>query len=66
MNNRVAEFSLSKSFEMTWLMIFYIIGVYLRRTNLDALKINYLMLTYVLSLVATYTMTFMVGNIWYW
>ncbi|VTR80549.1 membrane protein [Streptococcus canis] len=51
---------------MTWLMIFYIIGVYLRRTNLDALKINYLMLTYVLSLVATYTMTFMVGNIWYW
>ncbi|GAA0057953.1 hypothetical protein ScFU53_01060 [Streptococcus canis] len=51
---------------MTWLMIFYIIGVYLRRINLDALKINYLMLTYVLSLVATYTMTFMVGDIWYW
>ncbi len=66
MNNRVAEFSLSKGFEMTWLMILYIIGVYLRRIDLDVFKTNYLMLTYVLSLVATYTMTFMVGNIWYW
>ncbi|MGZ7196754.1 acyltransferase, partial [Streptococcus pyogenes] len=35
MNNRVAEFSLSKGFEMTWLIILYIIGAYLRRIDLE-------------------------------
>lgn len=31
LNNRVPEFSLSKGFEMTWLLILYIIGAYLKR-----------------------------------
>lgn len=66
MNNRVAEFSLSKGFEMTWLIILYIIGAYLRRIDLEVFKTRYLVMTYLLSLIATYVMKFMIGNIWYW
>ncbi|WP_159583377.1 acyltransferase [Streptococcus halichoeri] len=66
MNNRVSEFSLSKGFEMTWLMILYILGAYLRRLDLSLFKNSYLLSIYLLSLVATYIMKFLVGNIWYW
>ncbi|EHI70896.1 acyltransferase [Streptococcus ictaluri] len=66
MNNSVAEFSLSKGFEMTWLLILYIIGAYLKRIDLSYFKSRYLLMVYALSLCVTYAMKFMVGNIWYW
>ncbi|HFV0774425.1 TPA: acyltransferase [Streptococcus agalactiae] len=66
LNNRVPEFSLSKGFEMTWLLILYIIGAYLKRIDLNIFKTSYLLIIYLLSLVATYAMKFSVGDIWYW
>lgn len=66
LNNRVPEFSLSKGFEMTWLLILYIIGAYLKRIDLNIFKTSYLLIVYLLSLVATYVMKFSVGDIWYW
>lgn len=66
MNNRVAEFSLSKGFEMTWLMILYIVGAYLHRLNLNQFSGKKLLATYFGCMVVTYAMKFMVGNIWYW
>ncbi|VTS21558.1 acyltransferase [Streptococcus pseudoporcinus] len=66
MNNRVAEFSLSKGFEMTWLVILYIVGAYLRRLDLKRFSIHKLLLIYAISMVVTYVMKFIVGDIWYW
>lgn len=66
MNNRVAEFSLSKGFEMTWLMILYIVGAYLHRLNLNQFSGKKLLATYFGCMVVTFAMKFMVGNIWYW
>ncbi|EHJ55795.1 hypothetical protein HMPREF9318_02019 [Streptococcus urinalis FB127-CNA-2] len=40
MNNRVDGFSLSKGFEMTWLIILYIIGAYLQRIDLDKFSVK--------------------------
>lgn len=34
-NNKVLEYSLSKGFGMTWLIILYILGAYLRRLDLE-------------------------------
>ncbi|MGT2888163.1 acyltransferase family protein [Streptococcus didelphis] len=66
MNNQVSEFSLSKGFEMTWLLILYIVGAYFKRLDLSRFKTKQLLLTYALSMVVTYVMKFIVGNIWYW
>ncbi|QTZ58332.1 hypothetical protein MCPGFBBE_00431 [Streptococcus equi subsp. zooepidemicus] len=66
MNQQVDEFSLSKGFEMTWLIILYIIGAYLRRIELSRFSHKLLIAVYMGSLVVTYIMKFMVGNIWYW
>lgn len=52
LNNRVPEFSLSKGFEMTWLLILYIIGAYLKRIDLNIFKTSYLLIIYLLSLGA--------------
>lgn len=51
---------------MTWLLILYIIGAYLKRIDLNIFKTLYLLIVYLLSLVATYVMKFSVGDIWYW
>ncbi|KGR72849.1 acyltransferase [Streptococcus phocae subsp. salmonis] len=66
MNNRVPEFSLSKGFEMTWLIILYIIGAYLKRIDLTIFKDKILIAVYLLSVAVTYLMKFVVGDIWYW
>lgn len=66
MNNRVAEFSLSKGFEMTWLIILYVVGAYLHRLDLSKFSTKKLLGIYAISLVVTFVMKFLVGNIWYW
>ncbi|MGT2959053.1 hypothetical protein A9Q68_06175 [Streptococcus bovimastitidis] len=66
MNNRVAEFSLSKGFEMTWLVILYIVGAYLHRLDLEKFSTKKLLTVYSISMIVTYAMKFIVGNIWYW
>lgn len=66
MNNSVAEFSLSKGFEMTWLMILYILGAYLERLDLEVFRRSYLLMLFFFCMFVTYVMKFLVGNIWYW
>ncbi|MGT2933883.1 acyltransferase [Streptococcus catagoni] len=66
MNNPVPEFSLSKGFEMTWLIILYIVGAYLHRINLKQFSTKKLLGLYFLCMAITYVMKFLVGDIWYW
>ncbi|MGT2844544.1 acyltransferase [Streptococcus hongkongensis] len=66
MNNQVTEFSLSKGFEMTWLIILYIVGAYLYRIDLTKYSLKKLITIYAVCMVFTYSMKFIVGNIWYW
>lgn len=66
MNNRVNEFSLSKGFEMTWLIILYIVGAYLHRIDLKKYSTKKLLTIYTICMLITYSMKFIVGNIWYW
>ncbi|MEX2805324.1 acyltransferase [Streptococcus sp. H31] len=66
-NTKVDEFSFAKGFSMNWLIVLYIIGAYLSRLDLKKLfKARRLILAYTLSILVTFTMKFLIGDIWYW
>lgn len=66
LNSRVEEFSLSKGFEMTWLIILYIVGAYLHRLDLEKFSKRNLLTLFFFCMFVTYVMKFLVVNIWYW
>lgn len=65
-NNKVLEYSLSKGFGMTWLIILYILGAYLRRLNLEKIKTSFLLALYLFSSLITFLGMNGIGEIWFW
>lgn len=65
-NNKVLEYSLSKGFGMTWLIILYIWGGYLRRLKLEKIKTGFLLLIYFVSSLITFLGMNEIGKIWFW
>lgn len=65
-NNKVLEYSLSKGFGMTWLVLLYIFGAYLKRIDITRIKTFHLFLVYLLSSILTFLGMTQVGRIWYW
>ena len=66
-NTKVDEFSFAKGFSMNWLIVLYIIGAYLSRLDLKKrFKTQNLILIYSASILVTFTMKFLIGDIWYW
>ena len=65
-NNKVLEYSLSKGFGMTWLIILYILGAYLRRLDLEKIKTSFLLALYLFSSLITFLGMNGIGEIWFW
>ena len=65
-NNKVLEYSLSKGFGMTWLIILYILGAYLRRLDLEKIKTSFLLALYLFSSFITFLGMNGIGEIWFW
>lgn len=65
-NNKVLEYSLSKGFGMTWLIILYILGAYLRRLDLEKIKTGFLLALYLFSSLITFLGMNGIGEIWFW
>ena len=65
-NNKVLEYSLSKGFGMTWLIILYILGAYLRRLDLEKIKTSFLVALYLFSSLITFLGMNGIGEIWFW
>ena len=65
-NNKVLEYSLSKGFGMTWLIILYILGAYLRRLDLEKIKTSFLFALYLFSSLITFLGMNGIGEIWFW
>lgn len=65
-NNKVLEYSLSKGFGMTWLIILYILGAYLRRLDLEKIKTGFLLALYLFSSLITFLEMNGIGEIWFW
>ena len=65
-NNKVLEYSLSKGFGMTWLIILYVFGAYLRRLDLEKIKTSFLVALYLFSSLITFLGMNGIGEIWFW
>ncbi len=65
-NNKVLEYSLSKGFGMTWLIILYILGAYLRRLDLEKIKTSFFLALYLFSSLITFLGMNGIGEIWFW
>lgn len=65
-NNKVLEYSLSKGFGMTWLIILYVFGAYLRRLDLEKIKTSFLLALYLFSSLVTFLGMRWIGDIWFW
>lgn len=65
-NNKVLEYSLSKGFGMTWLIILYILGAYLRRLDLEKIKTGFLLALYLFSSLITFLGMNGIGETWFW
>ena len=65
-NNKVLEYSLSKGFGMTWLIILYILGAYLRRLDLEKIKTGFLLALYLFSSLITFLGMNGIVEIWFW
>ncbi|MFU2206084.1 acyltransferase [Streptococcus pluranimalium] len=67
LDTSVSEFSLSKGFSMTWLILLYIAGAFLARIDLKRYNKPFILIgIYVLSIVATLILKYTVSEKWYW
>ena len=67
LDTSVSEFSLSKGFSMTWLILLYIAGAFLARIDLTKYNKPFLLIAiYVLSIAATLVLKYTVSEKWYW
>lgn len=63
---KVLEFSLSKGFGLTWLIMMYIVGAYLAEADAKRIPTWFLWLVYLLSSLVTGFGNFFIGEIWFW
>ncbi|MFU2180832.1 acyltransferase [Streptococcus pluranimalium] len=67
LDTSVSEFSLSKGFSMTWLILLYIVGAFLARIDIKRLnKPFWLIGLYIFSIAATLILKYTVSEKWYW
>ncbi|MGX7776298.1 acyltransferase [Streptococcus pluranimalium] len=67
LDTSVSEFSLSKGFSMTWLILLYIAGAFLARIDLKKYNKPFILIgIYVLSIAATLILKYTVSEKWYW
>lgn len=67
LDTSVSEFSLSKGFSMTWLILLYIVGAFLARIDLKRFNKPFLLMgIYSLSIAATLILKYQVSKKWYW
>lgn len=67
LDTSVSEFSLSKGFSMTWLILLYIAGAFLARIDLKKYNKPLILIgIYVLSIAATLILKYTVSEKWYW
>ncbi|WP_115129752.1 acyltransferase [Streptococcus pluranimalium] len=67
LDTSVSEFSLSKGFSMTWLILLYIAGAFLARIDLKKYNKPFILIAiYVLSIAATLILKYTVSEKWYW
>lgn len=63
---KVLEFSLSKGFGLTWLVMMYITGAFLAATDIEQVSMKSLWLIYFGSSLVTGLGNHFVGEIWFW
>ncbi|MDY4761375.1 acyltransferase [Streptococcus thoraltensis] len=67
LDTSVSEFSLSKGFSMTWLILLYVVGAFLARIDLKKYNKPLILIgIYVLSIAATLVLKHAVSEKWYW
>ncbi|MGT2667688.1 acyltransferase [Streptococcus rifensis] len=66
-NNKINEFALDRGYSSLWLIILYLTGAYLARKELNKLPRNSLLfLGYTASVLLSFILKKVVGNIWFW
>ncbi|MEQ9764855.1 acyltransferase [Streptococcus sp. ZJ151] len=67
LDTSVSEFSLSKGFSMTWLILLYVVGAFLARIDLKKYNKPLILIgIYALSIAATLILKYAVSEKWYW
>lgn len=66
-NNSIDEFALDRGYSSLWLILLYLTGAYLARKDLTELPKNRVLLViYSLTVLVSFALKSVVGNIWFW